>query len=153
MALQQSLALRHTHKSVYLCLPRSSFSQDSRARARPYFTCWQRPCPVSKLCLLCNCHCQQLILDIRWSNSQHWVRVTVVGCFLGLPQAATTPSLDLTTKNVSRYCKYMGDKITPLRLTVHDSSLCDSHCAEGSCDPMTLVCGFLVDYASRFSFS
>lgn len=51
-------------------------------------------------------------------------------------QAATIPSLDLTTKNASRYCKYLEDKITPLRLMVHAPPLCDSHCAEGSCDPM-----------------
>lgn len=68
-------------------------------------------------------------------------------------QVATIPSLVLTTKNESRYCKFLGDKITPLRLTVCDPPLCDSHHAEGSCDPMMPVCEFLIDHASRFFFS
>lgn len=68
-------------------------------------------------------------------------------------QVTTIPSLVLTTKNESRYCKFLEDKITPLRLTVCDPPLCDSHRAEGSCDPMMPVCEFLIDHASRYFFS
>lgn len=147
-----------THTSQFiLCLPRSSFSQDSRARDRLYFTCCQRPCQVSNPV---SC----ITVTLSTAHFGHsLVKLSALGqdncCGMfprtpGLhPQAATIPSLDLTTKNVSRYCKYLEDKITPLRFTVRDPPLCDSHCAEGSCDPMMPICEFRIDYASSFSFS
>lgn len=84
-ALQQSLALLHTHKSVYFVSPQIQFQpgQQSKSQALLYLLP-ETLSSLKTLSLVQLSLCQQLILDIRWSNSQHWVRITAVGCFLGL---------------------------------------------------------------------
>lgn len=54
------LCCKHTSQLICvspdLVLSKLCFSQDSKARARPHFSRWQRHYQASKPCLLCNGH-------------------------------------------------------------------------------------------------